>query len=438
MKISTSILLVATISLSANSLDSVGERGSKLPYKVLKTINGAQIRNGGFGSAMAKDPKDKNSFYALTDRGANAKYKGKEGKGKIFPTPNYTPRIGHFKILDDGKIVMLDEIILKNRSNKAISGLPNPKKLGGTNETPYGLDKKPLKYKNGKTMIDINGLDAEGLAVLDDGTFWVSDEYGPHIVHFDKKGREIGRINAFVNDKRVSIYLPKEFAKRRPNRGMEGLTITPNQETLVGIMQSSMYNPDKRVKNNNITRIVTINLKNGQIGQYLYKQNKNRLSNSEIVAINNNTFLVVERDGKSPLKEPNAQKHIYKFSLNSGTNIEKIALNSHMKQDKTLGLLVDNETLEQSVLNHGWENLAKNGIIPVKKELVVDLVKKIDYPHDKLEGLWVVDENTLGILNDDDFAITSKKGDIKQKFLNKKEIDAGTLYIIKDLNFKVN
>ena len=33
---------------------------------------------------------------------------------------------------------------------------------------------------------DIDGLDSEGLAIAPDGTFWVSDEYGPHIIHFDK------------------------------------------------------------------------------------------------------------------------------------------------------------------------------------------------------------------------------------------------------------
>lgn len=435
MKNTLSIILAAGISLSASGLDSIGENGAKLPYKVLKNVNGIEIRNGGFGSSMFKDPKDKNSFYALTDRGANGKYTGKEGKGKIFPTPDYTPRIGHFKVLDDGKIVMIDEILLKNRNGKTISGLPNPKKFGGTNEAPYDIDKNLLKDKNGKLLTDMNGLDSEGLAVLNDGTFWISDEYGPHIVHFDKNGKEIGRINAFRDDKRVDIYLPKEFANRRPNRGMEGLTITPNQKTLVGIMQSTMYNPNKKVKKNDITRIITIDLKSGKIGQYLYKQNKNQLSNSEIVAVDNDTFLVIERDGKYPKKDKKSQKHIYKISLKSGTNIEDIVLNKHLKQDDNLGLLIDGKTLEQSVLKYGWEKLAQNSIRPVKKELVVDLVQKIDYPHDKLEGLWLIDGKTLGVLNDDDFAISSKKGTIEQKYLNRSNIDNGTLYIMKDLKF---
>lgn len=36
---------------------------------------------------------------------------------------------------------------------------------------------------------DRYGLDSEGLVALKDGTFWVSDEYGPHIIHFDTTGK---------------------------------------------------------------------------------------------------------------------------------------------------------------------------------------------------------------------------------------------------------
>ncbi|MGH2322921.1 hypothetical protein, partial [Enterococcus faecalis] len=63
-----------------------------------------EIRNGGFGSAMTAHPSDVNRFYALTDRGPNAKFKGNHGKGKIFPTPDYTPRIGLFEVKSNGQI----------------------------------------------------------------------------------------------------------------------------------------------------------------------------------------------------------------------------------------------------------------------------------------------------------------------------------------------
>jgi len=47
------------------------------------------------------------------------------------------------------------------------------------------------------------------------------------------------------NDTRNMFYLPAVFQHRRANRGMEGLAISPDETTLVGIMQSTMKNPDK-------------------------------------------------------------------------------------------------------------------------------------------------------------------------------------------------
>ena len=147
-------------------------------------------------------------------------------------------------------------------------------------ETPYDINgnviakdpSKPYDPLTNPIKLDDYGLDSEGLAALNDGTFWVSDEYGPHIVHYDANGKEIGRINPFVNDVRNTFTLPQEFSYRRANRGMEGLTITPDQKTLVGIMQSTMDLPTKAVNKSTLTRIVTINLETGKVAQYLYRQ----------------------------------------------------------------------------------------------------------------------------------------------------------------------
>jgi len=277
---------------NASVFDSYPAEGVFLPYNVLRDdlIDGKsqqpfEIRNGGFGSAMTAHPSDANRFYALTDRGPNATFTGDQGKGKIFPTPDYTPRIALFEVQADGMIEQVDTILLKRPDGSPITGLPNSSALGGTGETPYHADGQPILEDDGQPYdettnpfaLDDYGLDGEGLVALSDGTFWVSDEYGPHIVHFDAEGREIGRINPFTNDDRVDLTLPAEFGNRRANRGMEGLAVTPDEKTLVGIMQSTMYNPSSAVKDLDITRIVTVNLESGDIGQYLYRQEKTQM-----------------------------------------------------------------------------------------------------------------------------------------------------------------
>lgn len=442
-------------------------QGTALPYSILasqlpladngKTIN---IHNGGFGSDAAAHPTHANQFYTLTDRGPNADFKGSEGNGKQFLTPDYTPRIGLFELSAAGEIKLIKQILLKDRSGKLINGLPNPKAMGGTNELAYDSKGKlitvdsnrPYHVSSNPSKTDPNGLDAEGLAALKDGTFWVSDEYGPHIVHYNSKGVEIQRINAFAKDTRNNvvingkrILLPTEFVKRRANRGMEGLTITPDQTTLVGIMQSSMDNPDKSGRNSTLTRIVSINLRNGEVKQYLYQQQRAGNANSGIVAINNHEFYVIERDGDMPLQESKSQKHIYKINLTDATDIERVITKSEtakkitaentIQRDPNNGLTINKQTLEQFVAEESdaWRKLAQLGIKPVAKQLVFDAVKELKYPHDKLEGLWLRQDGTLGLLNDDDFSVATQDNKLRQKTLDKEERfqDIGRLYIVK-------
>jgi secreted PhoX family phosphatase len=429
-----------------DSTPQVSKNGAALPFTVLKNDltdglgNSFEIRNGGYGSAMAADPANTNSFYAITDRGPNADYTGSAGKGKKFPMPDYTPRIGHFKVTSTGEVVKTGEILLKDRDGNNITGLPNSTSLGGTGEVPYDVNGNVIVDSKGKMRVDDYGLDSEGLAVLKDGTFWISDEYGPHIVHYDATGKEIERINPFANDARNKYTLPSEFANRRANRGMEGLAITPDQKTLVGIMQSTMYNPSSAVKNLDITRIVSINLEDGKVKQYLYKQEKKQNANSEIVAIDNDTFLVIERD-ENFLKDSgvaSTQKNVYKIKLSSGTEIENVTLGTNMAQNDSLGLTIDGKTLEEYVLANNWSGLESKGIKPVSKTLVLDMVAKTNYPHDKMEGLWLINSSTLGVLNDDDFAVTATGDILEQKYLDsdKKVIDGNSLYIINGLDLK--
>ena len=449
-------------------------QGSSLPFSILDNqyINAAypdrklEIRNGGFGSDAAAHPTNPKQFYVLTDRGPNADFVGSAGAGKRFLLPDYTPCIGLFELQDNGQITKIKEILLKDASGQPISGLPNPKAFGGTHEIPYDAQGNvmtvnpdlPFDEVSNPINNDINGLDPEGLVALNDGSFWVSDEYGPHLVHYDADGVEIGRINPFANDARNNIMsnvmgnvmsngkpllLPAEFTNRRANRGMESLTITPDQSTLVGVMESSMDNPDKSGRGSSLTRIIAINVFTGQISQYLYRLNSAQHVVSGITAINEHEFYVIEHDRKFPMQDKSAQKHIYKIHRSTATDITAIGEihqnNCQLKQDVTVGLTINGETLEQFISKDedNWQALEKLNIKPVSKTLVVDVLKSVDYPHDKLEGLWLRQDGSLGLLNDDDFAITDVtmadgRNALEQKYLDSKKTieDANRLYIV--------
>jgi hypothetical protein len=221
---------------------------------------------------------------------------------------------------------------------------------------------------------------------------------------------------------------------------MEGLAITPDEKTLVGIMQSTMYLPNKSVKSLDITRIVTVDVVSGDVHQYLYKQEKSQNSNSEIAALSATEFLVIERDGNFlyggpkgvDAVSPNAMKHVYRLDLSTGTDLESITAMGVLVQDTSLGLTINGNTLEEQVLADGdWSTLAANNIVPVEKTLVIDMVAEVNYPHDKMEGLWIIDNKHLGVLNDDDFATWSTSaGDLEPKMLDNNTIDGNHLFIV--------
>ena len=299
--------------------------------------------------------------------------------------------------------------------------------------------KKPI-HSNSTTTASILKV-----LVLSDGGFRYLTNTAPTWCR-DANGVEIGRINAFAEDERNTHTLPAEFGYRRANRGMEGLAITPDEKTLVGIMQSTMYLPNSSVKNLDISRIVTVDTETGDVHQYLYKQEKTQNSNSEIMALSANEFILIERDGSFlygglTATASDAMKRVYRIDLSTGTDLESVAPSvvaaaeaiavPTLSQDPDLGLLINGNTLEQQVLEDGdWSTLAEHNIVPVEKTLVVDMVAEVDYPHDKIEGLWVINDEYLGVLNDDDFATWSTGGELEQKMLDTNTIDGNRLYIV--------
>ena len=434
-------------------------QGNPLPYSILDNThpNAAypeqqlEIRGGGFGSDAAAHPSNPKQFYTLADRGPNSDFEGAAGAGKQFLVPDYTPRIGLFEVQEDGQIMKIKEILLKDPAGNLITGLPNPKAFGGTNEVPYDVAGEPMTVNPALPFDEVTnpiraeryGLDPEGLAALVDGTFWVSDEYGPHLVHYDAEGVEIERINPFAHDQRNNvmvagepILLPAELAKRRVNRGMEGLTITPDQTTLVGMMESALDNPDKSGRQSELTRIVTVNLKTGQISQYLYRRDSANNVNSGIAAISDHEFYVIEHDRKFPLVDTKVAKYVYKIDISAATDIETLADSETINQSADLGLMVAGQTLEQYTAadeSDRWTALSQLGIQPVKKTLVVDVLAALaGYAHNKLEGLWLRHDGTLGLLNDDDFAINDSDAGVEHKYLDadKTLIDTTRLYIV--------
>ncbi|RFZ91834.1 esterase-like activity of phytase family protein [Mucilaginibacter conchicola] len=388
------------------------------PAVLFTTGAGVKVYNGGFGSAITADPSDPNVFYLMTDRGPNVA--GTAANTILLGKPDFTPAIGKFR-LKDGKLVLEQTIEFKNADGVKLNGLPNPAGQGATGEIPYDLNGNMLQ-----TSAD--GIDSEGLVRAADGSFWVSDEYGPHIVHFDATGKTIERINPFGTGTK-GRKIPLVFAKRRANRGMEGLTITPDGKTLVGLMQSPMYNPSKAAIGNSVVlRILTFNIETGATKQYAYLMDDPSLTGcSEITAVNATTFLTIERDGLygGAPTNPATFKKIFKIDISNATDISDADNGAN-------GKLYGGKTVEELGTAAGLQGA---GITPVTKTLVLDLLKDLPkvYPHDKAEGITLLPNGILAISNDDDFGVVDNGSNtFAQKILPATgNVDHNSIYFVK-------
>lgn len=421
-------LLLAQISCQSPSTDRHSTQQTvtypySLPLGGFETypINDSITVTGGYGSSITLHPSLANHYYILTDRGPNYDYylpNGTDAKG--FAVPNYVPNMGLFKKEGDS-LMLVRKILLRDKAGTPLSGIPNPPGLGGTDELAFTLDGDTLEPQS-------NGVDPEGLVAMKDGTFWISDEYGPYLIHIDSTGKTIEKLSPYSS--LTDTTLPEILGSRRPNRGMEGITITPDESKLVGIMQSALHHPDSTTEDSSaITRVLVLNLGNFTSQLFAYVQEAPGLANSAILAVSNTEFLILERDGEIPRYgkindslEASQYKRIYRATIEGATDLSAI--------EEEVEVKLGGKTIEQC---NNEKGLSKVGIVPMKKTLVLDLLQlRYKYPHEKPEGIFYDRaENVVGIVNDNDYGIDADSLGLKRKVLEDKRLDFSEVYFIK-------
>jgi hypothetical protein len=405
------------------------------PIGTLEGPNGSTvtISGGGYGSSLTPVPGHAGWFYGLTDRGPNADDDGPLGD-KVFTDPTFNPQIGEFQ-LSGGKAVLRKTILLETPDGTAYNGLPVPiTKTAASAEKTEDLwgnvidPTQPYTVPGTSTTLNPDdGYDSEGLVALPDGTFWISDEYGPFITHFSASGKELERLSPWGADAGhhvdVQHPLPPELRLRTKNKGMEGLTVTPDGRTLVGIMQSALTVPDyglgsngKTVKPANVApvRIVTVDLRTKAIHEYLYLLTNPAVTASavsEITALSSTKFLVDERDGNQGEPGAAAFKDLYLIDLSGATDVKGDG-------SSPLGYTIGGKSIEAYVGDVPTAKaqylLQQAGVTPASKTPYVELgsmLNQLDpsgafFGHDKIEGVATADGGkTVYLSNDSDFGM---------------------------------
>lgn len=240
-------------------------------------------------------------------------------------------------------------------------------------------------------------FDPEAIRVSNDGkSVFISDEYGPYVRQFDRATGQLIKTFTLPANLDVNTLSPNGAAEisgntsgRVANKGMEGLAITPDGTTLVGIMQAPLIQDAAVSATARLLRIVTIDIATGATREIGYKLTAGT-GVSEIIAINNNEFLVDERDGKGLGDGTSAAvKQIFKINIAGATDITNLS-----------GTAAANAAIVKS----------STPFLDIVAALVANGVPKDQIPA-KIEGLAFgqdvilngVTTHTLYVANDNDF-----------------------------------
>lgn len=182
-------------------------------------------------------------------------------------------------------------------------------------------------------------LDPESIRASADGaSVYISDEYGPYIYEFDrasgKRKRTFSIPDAFAvsnQSPRAAVEISTNTSGRVASRGMEGLAITPDGQTLVGAMQSPLLQDGGTA--GRFTRIVTVAVTDGASKQFAYELTNvgtdlkpKYTTVSEIVAINDHELLVDERDSKGLTDDSVASfKRLFKVDVSNAIDVTGIS-----------------------------------------------------------------------------------------------------------------
>lgn len=335
--------LVATSAHAGIALIGHGSLSGSDLSGLTGTLENGQAANllGGLGSAVAWAGGD--TFLLAPDRGPNA-------VNWNAAVDNTTSWISRFQTLNLGLSAATFSAGSVTTLNPTLSATTL---LSSTTALNYGsapvlTGSNGQNYFTGRSDAFAAGLstnganarfDPEGIRVAAGGkSVYISDEYGPYIYRFDRA----------TGERTGVITLPEKFAVsnlsasgdaeiagntsgRVANKGMEGLAITPDGKTLVGIMQSPLIQDGGT--NAGVVRIVTVDLATGKVThEYAYQlENIGTAAKpkytgiSEIVAINDHEFLIDERDGKGLGDDSKAVfKKLYQVDLSTAQDVSNI------------------------------------------------------------------------------------------------------------------
>jgi len=360
-------------------------------------------------------------FQAITDRGPNGKVQTPEGKRRTLLNPAFAPTVVSFEVAEanpdnplvttrDGSAARLSVSLIGMNPLVGCTGVP----LTGR---PNGLgNDEPILDASGEKVLeaDHNGFDTEGLVLLPDGSYWISEEYRPSLAWMSADRHVQGRLTPAGQkltdaDMESLDVLPSAYGNRQDNRGFEALAASEDGSTVWVMLQSPLDHPAEGAASaTGNVRLLAIDVASKRpVGEYVYRAGRPSAAGwasqgappedvklCAMSALDDGRLLVLEQsDG--------AVAELYVISLKAATNL----------LDRAAEMPVE-----------PIADLAAAGIAMVGKTLVADLAPHLpamadhvtdgawrkygdEPPGLKIEGMAVLDPHRVALVNDNDFNI---------------------------------
>jgi len=336
-----------------------------------------------------------NHFLAVTDRGPTFT-RTTPTPGRVFPLPNYTPSLLFFNA--GGGEIRLQNIvpIVVDDAGTPATGVSNS---ATDDSVPFSSPTATLQY-----AFNPNGMDVEDVHTLSDGNYILVEEYSPSIVIVSDAGKVLKRYTpqgkTLVGASyAVSDRLPAILSQRRSNRGFECIAVSDDGRTGYTMTQSPLGSTGATAptRTSRIVRVLRLDLSdplNLQVnGQFLVRLSDastypagNRPQDLKISAaawVSDDKLLLLERSDEVGI----GGAKLILINLAGATDV------SAMPQAATLSLEDVNT------------DLAALGITVATSTLVYSNEETPELTDFKLEGLAILNQNTVAITNDNDFGI---------------------------------
>ena len=219
-------------------------------------------------------------------------------------------------------------------------------------------------------------FDIESFRQVKDGTFWFGDEFGPFLIHVDRKGRVLeAPIPLPGVQSPDNPFLGSSTPTLRSSKGFEGMALAREGNFLYPLLEGALNaDPDQRRL---IINEFEIRKRSYTGRQWFYRMEDAANSIGDMTAVNDHQFLVIERD--------NFQGAEAKFKKIFLIDLKAVDSSGFVSKKEVADLL--------NIADPGDIGRSGNGVFT--------------FPFQTIESVLPLDGRTLLVLNDNNYPFSS-------------------------------